>query len=347
MARVTRDTVEYFPHYTNSSGGDTITILQEMFGNDGYAFWFRILEKLGSTDGHYIDCRGKAKQELLFAKCHIPSEKGITILETLASIETIDKEMWSHRIIWCQKFVNNLSDVYKNRKRPLPERPTWIMQSLGQEDYRAIGQNNPNNESTSRNQITTVENGISTPEIITTVETAILRQEIKDRELLGDRITTPDNLITTVKNGIIPPEMITTVENGISTPEIPQRNKVNKGIKETTGDNCGNKNIDKNSEEIGKIFSTYENNIGILTPSVADDIKLATDIYPLSWFVPAIKIAARQNQRRWTYVDGILKNWEKDGPKFDDPTGNGRKDGKKDTAVDSFRSVYDVIEGKR
>ena len=55
MARTQQDTVQYFPHDTGASDGDTLTILEANFGNDGYAFWFKLLEKLGRAPGHSID----------------------------------------------------------------------------------------------------------------------------------------------------------------------------------------------------------------------------------------------------------------------------------------------------
>jgi hypothetical protein len=49
MARPTKQTVDYFPH--DCHHGQTIYILEKRFGNDGYAFWFNLLELLGSSEG--------------------------------------------------------------------------------------------------------------------------------------------------------------------------------------------------------------------------------------------------------------------------------------------------------
>lgn len=54
MARPTKETVDYFPHFVKC--GRTIFILESKYGNDGYAFWFKLLEILGDTEGHYYDC---------------------------------------------------------------------------------------------------------------------------------------------------------------------------------------------------------------------------------------------------------------------------------------------------
>lgn len=60
--------------------------------------------------------------------------------------------------------------------------------------------------------------------------------------------------------------------------------------------------------DVGKIFSDYEQEFGALTPMIADAIKDACDTYPLDWIPEAMQIAVSANNRRWSYVAGILKN---------------------------------------
>jgi len=126
MARVQRDTVIYFPHYANASEGDTISIITSNFGNDGYAFWFRLLEKLCSSDGHYFDCNNEIKWHLLLAKTNISVEKGLLVVEMLAKLNAIDPDLWAQKVIWCQKLVDNLDEVYRNRRRTPPQKPQVI-----------------------------------------------------------------------------------------------------------------------------------------------------------------------------------------------------------------------------
>ena len=49
MSRPRKAVVDYFPHYVNH--GKTLFILEQKYGNDGYAFWFKLLEMLGGSDG--------------------------------------------------------------------------------------------------------------------------------------------------------------------------------------------------------------------------------------------------------------------------------------------------------
>jgi DnaD/phage-associated family protein len=63
----------------------------------------------------------------------------------------------------------------------------------------------------------------------------------------------------------------------------------------------------------GKVFDAYHANIGMLTPMLADKIKLAIEEYERDWIIEAIGIAVEQNRRAWSYVEGVLKNWKRDG----------------------------------
>lgn len=131
MGRHAKNTAEYFPHYANEDSSDTLKILDGRFANDGYAFWFRLLARLTRSENHYFDTNNKVKWEIFCKDCHITPEKGVEIIETLIELDAIDRELWqTHRIVWCDNLVSNLSEVYKNRKRPVPNKPVFTVDKL-------------------------------------------------------------------------------------------------------------------------------------------------------------------------------------------------------------------------
>ena len=66
------------------------------------------------------------------------------------------------------------------------------------------------------------------------------------------------------------------------------------------------------------IFALYEDNIGMLTPILAEELKEAEELYPWRWVCEAFQIAAAENRRRWGYISAILRRW----------AGEGKDDGK-------------------
>jgi hypothetical protein len=144
MGRPTKRKVDYFPHDADASDGRTVTILENHFGSEGYATWFKLLEQVSRTENHIIGCRNPEDMEFLAAKLRLRPDRLTEILDKMASLEAIDRDLWERdRLIWCQKLVDRLADVYQNRRQPLPNKPPV---------------------STPENPVSTVETPISSPE---------------------------------------------------------------------------------------------------------------------------------------------------------------------------------------
>jgi DnaD/phage-associated family protein len=61
------------------------------------------------------------------------------------------------------------------------------------------------------------------------------------------------------------------------------------------------------------VFRLYEENIGPLTPLIADALKDAEDTFSSQWTAEAIELAAKHNKRNWKYCEAILKRWKEEG----------------------------------
>lgn len=60
-------------------------------------------------------------------------------------------------------------------------------------------------------------------------------------------------------------------------------------------------------------FRLYEQNIGPLTPLIADQVTQAIRDYPADWIEDAIGEAVAYNRRSWRYIVRILENWKATG----------------------------------
>ena len=88
------------------------------------------------------------------------------------------------------------------------------------------------------------------------------------------------------------------------------------------------------------IFKLYEENIGPLTPLLADTLKDAEQTYPPEWVAEALKIAVKSNKRNWNYVEAILRRWKEEGhAKKQD-----RRDAKEHRGRDVTRKVEDFLK---
>ena len=124
MTRPMKKGVDYFPHACTH--GQTMFILEQRWGNDGYAFWFKLLEMLGTTEGHFLDIRNPATRAFLAAKTRLTEDKCYEILDLLSDLDAIDQELWKeYNVIWCQNFVDHLDHVYAKRKTETPTKPSF------------------------------------------------------------------------------------------------------------------------------------------------------------------------------------------------------------------------------
>lgn len=113
MARPERKTVDYFPHYI--SDGKKMFYIEQKYGNDGYASWFKILESLASTDDHFLNLNNQMELLFLSAKCRVSESVLLSFLDDLSLLGEIDKFLWMNRIVYCHKFIESIQDAYSRR----------------------------------------------------------------------------------------------------------------------------------------------------------------------------------------------------------------------------------------
>jgi DnaD/phage-associated family protein len=73
------------------------------------------------------------------------------------------------------------------------------------------------------------------------------------------------------------------------------------------------------------VFTLYEQNIGPLTPMIAEMLHDAETEYPEYWIEEAIQIAVRNNARKWSYIEAILKGWRVEGKDDREDRGDTQK----------------------
>ena len=80
------------------------------------------------------------------------------------------------------------------------------------------------------------------------------------------------------------------------------------------------------TSELKNIYVLYEQNIGMITPIVAEELKRAEEEYPAEWIEEAFKSAVEMNKRNWRYISRILEIWSTEGKDYGKTRGYTKKD---------------------
>jgi len=94
------------------------------------------------------------------------------------------------------------------------------------------------------------------------------------------------------------------------------------------------------SAERPNVYVLYEQNIGPLTPIIADQLRDAEQSYPREWLEEAIRQAVQNNVRKWRYVHSILERWRQEG-KVD---GISRRDTQKELRGQVPDEYQDIVK---
>ena len=116
MARPIKDGLGYFPHDVDASNDEKIEIISNLYGNDGYAFYFRMLERIYNCNGCILDVSDVETRAEIFLilsiKIKVSLEKFEKMLSTCFKYGLFDKKLyeteWKITSNGIQKRANNI-----------------------------------------------------------------------------------------------------------------------------------------------------------------------------------------------------------------------------------------------
>jgi DNA replication protein len=85
-------------------------------------------------------------------------------------------------------------------------------------------------------------------------------------------------------------------------------------------------------EQRSSLVVLYEQNIGVVTPLLINELREAEERYPYAWIEEAMREAVRTNARSWRYIRTILERWASNGRQ--DAT--GRSDRRRPIDVEKY-----------
>jgi len=114
MARPKKNTADYFPHLCNH--GKKMGFIERRHGNDGYATWYKLLEKLAQAHDHFLDLEDEIEVDFLADFCLVEPVKLRGIIADLVKLGALNSEAWGYGIVYSDVLLESLADLYARRK---------------------------------------------------------------------------------------------------------------------------------------------------------------------------------------------------------------------------------------
>lgn len=128
MARPLKEGMDYFPHDTDASNDEKIEALRALHGNDGYAFYFILLERIYRTPNAELDISKPAVRAALIAKIGVSPDKFEEMLQTAFDVDCLSRSAYEERqVLTSNGIKRRAAEVQSMRER-------WRKQKENRED---------------------------------------------------------------------------------------------------------------------------------------------------------------------------------------------------------------------
>jgi len=117
VARPQKDGMDYFPHDTDATNDEKIELLRALYGNDGYAFYFILLERIYRTPDFELDMFEPETILILSTKVNVTQERFMEILKTALRYDCFDEVAYeSKRVLTSNGIKKRASVVIEKRE---------------------------------------------------------------------------------------------------------------------------------------------------------------------------------------------------------------------------------------
>lgn len=97
MARPLKEGLDYFPHDTDAVNDEKIEALRALYGNDGYAFFFILLERIYRSPNAEIDVSDAETLQILARKVSVTQQVFSEMMKTALKWGCFDKQSYEER----------------------------------------------------------------------------------------------------------------------------------------------------------------------------------------------------------------------------------------------------------
>lgn len=108
--------MDYFSHDTNALGDKKIEALRMLYGNDGYAFYFILLEMIYQEPNFELDVSDAETIQILAKKVEVTIQKFESILETSIKRECFDPKSYKERKVLTSNGIKKRASVVVEKR---------------------------------------------------------------------------------------------------------------------------------------------------------------------------------------------------------------------------------------
>lgn len=117
MARPLKDGLTYFQHDVNMSADEKLEALEALHGNDGYAVFNKLLERIYKNFGH-LDLSDDVQRLSIARKCNVSTDKFNQIIEDAVRFRLFDAEPWAEdKLLTSERIRSQVGIVEQERDK--------------------------------------------------------------------------------------------------------------------------------------------------------------------------------------------------------------------------------------
>lgn len=117
MARPKKEGMDYFPHDTDSVNDEKVEALRMLYGNDGYAFYFILLERIYRTKNAELDVSDAETMQILSRKVGVTIQEFENMLKTALKRDCFDQNEYEKRgVLTSNGIKKRLAPIIEKRE---------------------------------------------------------------------------------------------------------------------------------------------------------------------------------------------------------------------------------------
>ena len=122
MARPQKEGLDYFSHDTDAVNDEKIEALRALHGNNGYAFYFILLERIYRTNKAELDVSDAETIQILSRKVAVTTEEFMQILETAFKWKCFDREAYEKRGVLTSNGIKKRTSIVVEKRVTMREK---------------------------------------------------------------------------------------------------------------------------------------------------------------------------------------------------------------------------------